>query len=76
MRRGICIFRARESGATASGGDTMAPSTNPSGHDRRKIQWAAAAVASVVNATQPTANREMGRKLKRNSRQSMAIAEE
>jgi len=44
------ILRASDNGATASGGETMAPSTNPSGQGSPKTQCAAAAVAVVVAA--------------------------
>ena len=70
------MLRATASGATASGGETIAPNTKPSGQERPKSQWAAAAAATVVNATQPTASSEMGRRLNRNSRQLIATAEE
>ena len=76
MRRGSCIRRTIDSGATASGGETIAPSTNPTGHGRPSSQCADAATATVVNTTQPTASNEMGRRLKRNSRQLIATADE
>ena len=76
MRRGICRRRATDKGATASGGETMAPRRNPSAQGRPSSQWAAAAVAIVVNATQPIASMEMARRLNRKSRQLMATAEE
>ena len=68
--------RAMDSGATESGGEMIAPSTKPTDQGSRRIQWAAAAAASVVNSTQPTASSEMGRRLKRNSRQLMATEAE
>jgi hypothetical protein len=76
MRRGIPMRRAIESGATASGGDTIAPSTKPTGHGSPISECAAPATATVVNTTHPTASSEIGRKLKRNSRQLMATADE
>ena len=76
IRRGSCMRRAMASGATASGGETMAPSTNPSAHGSFSSQCAAAAAAMVVKVTQPTASNEMGRRLNLNSRQLMATAEE
>ena len=76
MRRGICSLRAIESGATASGGETIAPNTKPAGQGSPSMKCAAAAVATVVNTTQPTANSPIGRRLKRNSRQLIATAEE
>ena len=68
--------RAIDSGATASGGETMAPSTNATGHDSPSIQCAAAAATIVVNTTPPTASRVIGRRLKWNSRQLIATADE
>jgi len=61
-----------ESGATTSGGDTMAPSTKPTASGIPSSQCATAATAQVVKTTQPTASSVIGRKLKRNSRQLMA----
>ena len=43
MRREICILRAMDSGATASGGETIAPNTKPTGPSPIS-QWAAAAL--------------------------------
>ena len=55
--------------ATASGGETMAPRTNASGHPSPgTTQCAAAATAAVVASTRPTANSEMGRVLNAKSR--------
>src|ERR1700761_1930868 len=75
-RLGIRNRRAIESGATASGGDTIAPSTKPTDHGRPINQFAAAATTAVVKTTHPTARAEIGRKLNRNSRQLMATAAE
>ncbi len=75
MRLGSCIRRAIESGARASGGDTMAPITKPTGQGSPNSQCVPAATATVVNTTHPTASNEMGRRLKRNSRQLIATAE-
>ncbi len=75
IRRGRHMRRAMDSGATASGGETMAPSTNPTCQERPSSQWPAAATATVVNTTQPTASSVIGRKLKRNSRQLIATAD-
>ena len=47
----------------------MAPNVKPTGQGRPNSQWVTAATAVVVNATQPTASSEMGRRLNRNSRQ-------
>ena len=59
------------SGATASGGATMAPSTNPTGHGQPSSQCTLAATAQVVNTTAPMASNAMGRRLNRNSRHLM-----
>ena len=75
MRRGSCIRRAMESGATASGGETIAPSTKPTGQGKPSSQWKAAAIATVVKMTLPKASSTMGRRLKRNSRQLIATAD-
>ena len=76
MRLGSCILRAIDKGATASGGETIAPRTNPTGHDRPSSQCVAAAAATVVNTTQPMASSAIGRRLKWNSRQLIATADE
>ena len=59
-----------------SGGETMAPNVKPTGQGRPNSQWVTAATAVVVNATQPTASSEMGRRLNRNSRQLIVTADE
>ena len=64
------------SGATASGGATMAPSTKPTASGMPRSQCAAAATAAVVKTTQPKANSAIGRRLKLNSRQLMATPAE
>src|SRR4029077_268185 len=76
IRFGSRSLRAIESGATASGGETIAPRANPTGHENPRSQCAAAAAVTVVNTTQPMASNEIGRKLKRNSRQLIATADE
>ncbi len=75
-RRGNCMRRAIDSGATASGGETIAPSTNATGHGKLSSQCIAAAVATAVNSTQPTASSAIGRRLKLNSRQLIATEDE
>jgi len=57
---GSCILRAIDSGASASGGETIAPRNEPHGQDRPRIQCAAAAAVMVVKATKPMASSEMG----------------
>ena len=76
MRRGSCILRAIARGATASGGETMAPARKPIGQEKPNSQRVATATARVVNTTPPNASKEMGRRLKRNSRQFIATADE
>ena len=74
MRRGICIRRAMDNGATASGGETIAPTVKPTGQDSCSHRWQAAATSTVVNSTQPTASSEMPPRLARKSFQLMATA--
>ena len=64
------------SGATASVGAIIAPSTKLTAHGMPNNACAATATAPAVNRTQPKANSEIGRKLKRNSRQLMATPAE
>ena len=75
-RLGSCIRRAIDSGATGSGGETMAPRTQPTGHEKPSTQWLAAAVTMVVKSTQPTASKEMGRRLNLNALQLISTADE
>jgi hypothetical protein len=61
--------------ATASGGETIAPSTNAAAHGRSgTIQCATAATAQVVNSTSPMASSEIGRRLALKSRQLVSSA--
>ena len=64
------------SGATASVGATMAPSTKPTAHGMPSTKCTAAATAAVVKMTPPKANSVIGRRLKRNSRQLMVTPAE
>ena len=75
-RRGTPRRRTIASGATASGGATMAPSKKPMAHGMPSSQCTAAATAQVVKTTAPNANSAIGRRLKRNSRQLMATPAE
>src|SRR4029450_2484610 len=75
-RLGRCIRRAMESGAITSGGETMAPNRKPTDQGIPNNHWVTAATAIVVNTTQPTASKEMGRRLNRNSRQLIVTADE
>ena len=54
----------------------MAPSTKPTAQGKPRSQCVAAATATVVKATRPPANSTIGRRLKRNSRQLIATADE
>ncbi len=76
MRLGSFSRRAIDSGATASGGATIAPSRKPTGQGTDSTYCAAAATATVVNTTHPKASRVIGRRLKRNSRQLIETADE
>ena len=69
MRCGSFSLLAMASGATTSGGETMAPSTKPTPHGNPSTQCAAAATSTVVKMTQPMASSAMGRRLALNSRQ-------
>ena len=71
MRCGRCSRLAMASGATTSGGETMAPSTKPMPQGRPSSQCVAAATAQVVKITQPMASSVIGRRLDLNSRQLM-----
>jgi hypothetical protein len=54
----------------------MAPSTKATAHGSPRSQWAAAATAQAVKMTHPIANKAMGLRLKRNSRQLIATPAE
>ena len=61
--------RATAATATASGGDTMPPRTNPSARDIPGISRRhSTATPAEVKRTNPTASRPIGRRLRRNSR--------
>ena len=62
-------------GATASGGETTAPSTNPTAHGRCRSQCAATATAEAVKSTQPTASSMMARRFFLKPRQLMPTPE-
>jgi hypothetical protein len=76
MRFGKFILCAIDKGATGSGGETKAPKTKPTGHEKPSSQRLTAATTTVVNTTQPIASSDIGRKLNLNSRQLMATADE
>jgi hypothetical protein len=76
MRLGSLSRRAIASGATASGGETIAPSRKPTDQGTDKTNCAATATATVVNMTHPKASRVIVRRLNRNSRQLIDTADE
>ena len=72
MRRGIEMRSKIASAATASGGETIAPSVNASGHVKPgMIACTATATTTVVKMTKPKASSEIGRQLRLNSSQSV-----
>src|SRR5215831_5525671 len=77
IRRGTfrrCVIAVA---ATASGGDTIAPSTNATGQDiPGKIACAAQATHVVVTITRPTASNAIGRRLAAKSRHDVNHAAE
>ena len=76
MRCGSFRRRAIASGATTSGGETMAPSTKPTLHGMPRSSCAAMATSTVVKITQPMASSAIGRRLCLNSRQLIATPAE
>ena len=52
----------------------MAPRTKPTAQGKSNKKWVAAAIATVVNTTQPIAKSVIGRRLKRNSFQLIFTA--
>ena len=74
-RRGMPSRRAMAVAATASGGETMAPSMMAAAQlSPGNSQCAMAATAAVVAKTSPTASMEIGRRLARNSRRDVKYA--
>ena len=75
MRRGTGMRSKIASAATASGGETIAPSVNASGHPKPGITaCTATATTTVVKTTRPKASSEIGRQLRLSSIQSVAQA--
>src|SRR5579875_683078 len=75
MRRGMRSFSVTAVAATASGGETMAPSARATGQVKPGITATAmAAMPTVVNITQPVARKAMGRRLLRKSFQEVVQA--
>ena len=71
MRAGTEWRFAIAMGATASGGDTTAPSTKPTAQGRPSSAWLIQATAAAVRTTRPTANCRMGPRLNLKPRQLM-----
>ena len=76
MRLGTAKRLAMAIGATASGGDTTAPSTKPTAQGTPRSWCITQAVTSAVNITQPTARNRMGRRFCLKPRQLMPTPEE
>ena len=76
IRLGTESRRAIAMGATASGGETTAPSTNATAHGQCSSQCVAAATAVAVNSTQPTASSMMARRFFLKPRQLMPTPDE
>src|SRR5580698_7060199 len=77
IRRGIESRSKIASAATASGGDTIAPSVNAIGQPNPgTTACTTAATTTVVQMTRPKASNEMGRQLRRNSAESVDHAAE
>ena len=75
IRRGMGRRWRTEAAATASGGATTAPSAMAAAQGSSgRMSLITTATQAVVNSTQPTASSRMGRRLKRNSRQSVRQA--
>ncbi len=74
MRCGAPIRRRISAGATASVGETTAPSTNASAQPRPIAWWATKATASIVARTTPIESRAIGRALRRRSRSDVKNA--
>lgn len=74
-RRGSFSRDSTAPAATASGGETIAPSAKQAAQGKPGASsFAAQATATVVNTTQPTACSRIGRRLARNSCQSVKKA--
>ncbi len=67
-RRGAPIRRMISAGATASVGDTIAPSTNAGPQSRPITSWATSATASIVTNTSGIESSAIGPALRRRSR--------
>ena len=73
-RRGALRRRRISAGATASVGDTIAPSTNASGQPSPIVPWATTATAPIVTSTSAIASSAIGRALRRRSRRAVKNA--
>jgi len=76
-RRGSVRRRATSVAASASVGETIAPSVNAPAHESRgTAACATTATPSVVAATSPNASNEIGRRFARRSRSPVKNADE
>ena len=66
--------RMISAGATASVGETIAPSTNDSPQPRPITSWATTATATIVTPTSGIASSAIGRALRRRSRSEVKKA--
>ena len=73
-RRGALSSRRIVAGATGSVGETIAPSTNPTGQGRPIRRCATAATATMVTTTSPTEFSAIGRRFARKSRREVKKA--
>ena len=75
IRRGIRRCSAMAVAEMASGGEMIAPSTNPAASGKSgNRKCAKYPTETVVNSTSPIARKQMGRKFARKSRQGVKIA--
>ncbi len=76
MRRGSCSVRAMAVAATASGGETTAPSTRASGQPISfpTTRYATAPTTTVVKSTNPTESSAIGRMFARRFRYELSRA--
>ena len=76
MRRGAPRRDAISVAASASVGETTAPSVNATAHGRPIQAWATTATVPIVAATRPKARNAMGRRFVRRSRSDVKNAPE
>ena len=76
MRRGAPSLRVISVAASASVGETIAPSVNATAHDRCTHSCATTPTTAIVAATSPNASSEIGRLFARRSRSEVKKAPE